>query len=122
MFWLGQILLGSLLPLVLLYAPGVQNNRASLGLASLLVIFGGLCQMYVIIIGGQAYPLEIFPGYEVVSSGFFDGVVNEYTPSIYEFLLGIGGVAVALLAVTFAIKVLGFLPTSLADKELDPHT
>ena len=119
-FWIGQVLIGAILPLILIFAPGVRNNRATLGLVSLMVIFGGLSQMYVTIIGGQAYPLEIFPGYEV-SSTFFDGVVADYTPSIYEIALGVGGMALSLFAVVFGIKVLGFLPASLADKDVDPH-
>ena len=116
-FWIGQIILGSLLPLALVYAPGVNKNRKILTLACALVIIGGLSAMYTIIIGGQAYPLEIFPGYEVVSSTFFDGVINDYTPSIYEIALGIGGVAVSLVMVAFIIKVLPFLPSGLADKQ-----
>jgi molybdopterin-containing oxidoreductase family membrane subunit len=72
--------------------------------------------MYTVIIAGQAYPLQIFPGYEVTSS-FYDGVVNEYSPSIYEIALGVGGVAVSLLIVAFVIKVLPFLPKSLADSK-----
>ena len=120
-FWLGQVLLGLIIPLILIYAPGVRTCRKTLGLVSVMVILGGLCQMYVTIIGGQAYPLEIFPGYEVVSSTFFDGVVAEYTPSIYEIALGVGGMALSLFAVVFGIKVLGFLPASLADKDVDPH-
>jgi molybdopterin-containing oxidoreductase family membrane subunit len=36
-------------------------------------------------------------------------------------LLGVGGVAVALIAVVFLIKFLPFLPESLADKVADPH-
>jgi Ni/Fe-hydrogenase subunit HybB-like protein len=114
-FWIGQIILGGLVPLALIYAPGVRNSRATLALICTLIIIGGLSTMYTIIIGGQAYPLEIFPGYEV-SSTFFDGVVNDYTPSIYEIALGVGGVAVSLVIVAFVIKVLPFLPTSLADK------
>ena len=120
LFWIGQIILGTLIPLALIYAPGVKTCRKTLGLACTLIILGGFSQMYVLIIGGQAYPLQIFPGYEVTSS-FFDGGINEYTPSIYEILLGFGGIAVTLFAVTFAIKVLSFLPTSLADKVTDPH-
>ena len=115
-FWIGQIILGGLLPLALIYAPGVRNSRRVLALVCTLVIIGGLSTMYTIIIGGQAYPLEIFPGYEV-SSTFFDGVINDYTPSVYEFALGVGGVAVALLIVAFIIKVLPFLPSSLADNQ-----
>jgi molybdopterin-containing oxidoreductase family membrane subunit len=115
-FWIGQIILGGLLPLALVYAPGVKNNRAILSLICTLVIIGGLSTMYTIIIGGQAYPLQMFPGYEV-SSTFFDGVISDYTPSVYEIALGIGGVAVSLVLVAFVIKVLPFLPSSLADKQ-----
>jgi molybdopterin-containing oxidoreductase family membrane subunit len=115
-FWIGQIILGGLLPLALIYAPGVRNCRKTLALICTLIIIGGLSSMYTIIIGGQAYPMEMFPGYEV-SSTFFDGVVNDYTPSIYEIALGVGGVAVSLVIVAFVIKVLPFLPTSLADKQ-----
>ena len=115
-FWIGQIILGGLLPLALIYAPGVREDRKTLTLICALIIIGGLSSMYTIIIGGQAYPLEIFPGYEV-SSTFFDGVVNDYTPSMYEIALGVGGIAVALVIVAFVIKVLPFLPTSLADEK-----
>jgi len=115
-FWIGQIILGGLLPLALIYAPGVRNCRKTLALICTLIIIGGLSTMYTIIIGGQAYPMEMFPGYEV-SSAFFDGVVNGYTPSIYEIALGVGGIAVSLVIVAFIIKVLPFLPTSLADNK-----
>ncbi len=118
-FWIGQILLGSLIPLALIYAPAVRNCRKTLALACALVIFGGLAQLYVIIIGGQAYPIPLAHGYDVVSSSFFDGVVAHYSPSLPEVMLGIGGVALAMFLVTFAIKVLRFLPTSLADSEAD---
>jgi Ni/Fe-hydrogenase subunit HybB-like protein len=120
-FWVGQVLIGGLLPLAMIYAPGVRTCRKTLGLICTMVIIGGMCQIYVIIIGGQAYPMEMFPGYEI-SSSFFDGVVNEYSPSLPEVLLGAGGMAVSLVLVTFMIKVLSFLPTSLADSVADPHS
>ncbi len=120
LFWLVQIGLGSLLPLALLYAPGIGNRRWAIVLASLLVIVGGLAQMYVLIIGGQAYPLVLFPGMEV-SSSFHDGVVNPYTPSVWEVMLGLGGVAVMLLITIVGVRVLSFLPESLADAVVDPH-
>lgn len=119
LFWFGQIIMGSLVPLALLYGP-TGKNRTMIGLASVLIILGGLIQMYIIIIGGQAYPLNMFPGKEV-SSSFFDGVVNVYSPSAPEFFLGLGGIGVALIAVALAVKVLKFLPVSLADEDVDPH-
>lgn len=111
-FWWVQIVAGTLIPLILIYSPVFGRARFWILLAALLVVIGGLGQLYVLIIGGQAYPLELFPGMEV-SSSFFDGMVGEYSASIYEILLGFGGVALALLVVWVAIKVLPFLPNNL---------
>jgi molybdopterin-containing oxidoreductase family membrane subunit len=120
LFWVVQILLGSLVPLAMVYHPTLGKSRPAIATASVLVIIGGIAQIYVLLIGGQAYPLDIFPGYEVVSS-FADGVVNSYSPSIWEITLGVGGIAVALLVVTVAVRILQFLPETLADSAVDPH-
>jgi molybdopterin-containing oxidoreductase family membrane subunit len=74
----------------------------------------------VIVIGGQAYPLNLFPGMEV-SSSFFDGEVAAYAPTLPEIGLGLGGVAFAGLLVLVGLKVLRFLPATLADAAIDPH-
>lgn len=120
LFWFGQILIGGILPLALLYHPTLSKSRRVVAFAALGVIAGGLAQIYVIIIGGQAFPMPLFPDKEVTSS-FFDGVVAAYAPSLPEIVLGVGGVALALALTTFALKVLPFLPTSLADADVDPH-
>jgi len=120
LFWIVQVGLGGLLPLALLYLPATGRSRGWIGISSLLVIIGGLAQIYVLIIGGQAYPLELFPGKEV-SSSFFDGVVASYSPSLPEVVLGLGGVAIALAATIVGTRVLRFLPVSLADNLVDPH-
>lgn len=120
LFWYGQVIFGSLIPLAIIYHPATGNSRSAITIASILIVLGGLAQMYVIIIGGQAYPLNMFPGKEI-SSTFFDGVVNTYTPTLAETLLGVGGIAVSLIIVAFAVKILKFLPESLADEAVDPH-
>ena len=119
-FWIGQILVGAILPLLMIYSPIFGRSRFIIGLASTLVVIGGIAQLYVILIGGQAYPLDIFPGMEVSSTAGF-GQVIQYTPSLPEILLGISGIGIAMALLIFAIKVLPFLPVSLADKEIDPH-
>jgi molybdopterin-containing oxidoreductase family membrane subunit len=120
LFWVGFMLFGSIIPLVLCLTSAFKKSLGAVLTASAMVIAGGLSQMYIIIIGGQAYPLELFPGKEV-SSSFFDGVVNSYAPSFPEIALGMGGTALALFIVAFAVKVLRFLPESLANSEVDPH-
>ena len=112
LFWIFQIGLGNLLPLALIYAPSLQQSSKSLVLACLLVIAGAFAQLYIIIVGGQAYPLNIFPGY-VVESGFYDGVVGEYAPSLWEFMLGFGGLTAALLIALLVLRVLPIMPTAL---------
>jgi len=118
LFWWVMVVLGNIVPMILLW--GFGKSRSAIVAACALIVLGGLATMYVIIIGGQAYPLVLFPGAEV-SSSFNDGVVNSYSPTIWEFLLGLGGVAFALALVAVAIKLLRFLPVSLADAEVDPH-
>lgn len=108
LFWAGYVLLGSILPLGLIYLPGLGKTK-SVVLASMLVILGSFALLYVFIIGGQAYPLSIFPGYEV-SSSFGDGQIGKYVPSLPEILLGFGGLAIAFLITIISTRVLKSLP------------
>jgi len=121
LFWIVQVLIGGLIPIFILFHPSISKCRTALSVACLLIIVGGFAQMYIIIIGGQAFPLVLFPDMDVISSGFQDGVANAYTPSIYEILLGLGGVGVALFAVAFAVNILRLLPSSLADDYIADH-
>ncbi|MBI3042775.1 MAG: polysulfide reductase NrfD [Betaproteobacteria bacterium] len=115
LFWFVQVLTGGVLPLALLFG---TTSRRALAAAAVCVILGGLAQLYVLVIGGQAYPQLMFPEKEV-SSSFFDGVVAGYAPSLPELALGVGGVALALALTAVALKVLPFLPRSLADGDVD---
>ncbi len=120
MFWIGQILLGSILPMALIYCPRPAKKRFMTGVASALVILGGMASLYVIVIGGQSFPMTLVPGYEA-SSSFSDGIVGQYSPSHWELMLGLGGVAVSLVIVTMAMKIFRLLPESLEDSLADPH-
>jgi molybdopterin-containing oxidoreductase family membrane subunit len=108
LFWWGYIVIGNVMPLALLYWPGM-GKITCVWIASLLVVLGAFALLYVFIIGGQAFPLNIFPGYEV-SSSFADGQITVYHPSIYEFLLGFGGLAIAFIITTVSVRVLNFMP------------
>lgn len=108
LFWWGYVVLGNIVPLILIYLPGLGRKKCALA-ASLAVVLGGFAFLYVFIIGGQAYPLDIFPGFEVKST-FGDGQIASYTPSIYEILLGLGGVAIAFIITTVSVRVLNFIP------------
>jgi molybdopterin-containing oxidoreductase family membrane subunit len=108
LFWLGFVGVGSLLPLVLLLGPAGARARVTF-FAAAAVVLGAFAFLYVFIIGGQAFPLEIFPGFEARST-FADGAVAAYRPSWPELLLGLGGVGAAFVLTTVGVRVLDFLP------------
>ena len=108
LFWWGYIVIGNLVPLLLIYVPSLGKGKCVMA-ASMLVVLGAMSLLYVFIIGGQAFPLDIFPGFEVKST-FGDGQIASYHPSIYEFLLGIGGLAIAFVITTVGVRVLDFMP------------
>lgn len=119
LFWLGQVALGGLLPLALLRHARIGPLRRRIAASAALVIGGGLAQMYVTIVGGQAFPLVLFPGRQI-SSSFRDGIVNPYQPSLPEWLLGLGGPALAALIVLLALRLLPLLPQRLDDAAPQP--
>jgi len=124
LFWFVWILAGGLFPIGILFHPELGKSRTWIVSACGLTVLGGLASMYVIIIGGQVFPMPLFPDKTILGSGFYDGVggaVAAYAPSLPEILLGVGGVAVALLITAVGIRVLQFLPESLADRDVDPH-
>jgi len=108
LFWVGYVLVGSVLPLLLLFHPKLSGARYTFA-ASALVVAGAFAFLYVFIIGGQAFPLEIFPGHEV-SSSFGDGAIASYVPSLPEFLLGVGGLGAALLLTVVGVRAFDFMP------------
>ncbi|MGO4871540.1 MAG: NrfD/PsrC family molybdoenzyme membrane anchor subunit [Roseiarcus sp.] len=113
-FWIGQIAIGTLAPIALLaFKRERATDRRSLTAACALFLVGGLAQMYVVIIGGQAYPLKLFPGMEV-SSSFFDGAVALYQPSLPEVLLGLSGISLSMLIAALAMRLMPFLPRAQA--------
>jgi molybdopterin-containing oxidoreductase family membrane subunit len=108
LFWGAYVVVGAIVPLVLLFHPKLSGERATL-VASVLVIVGALAWLYVFIVGGQAFPLDIFPAY-VVTSSFGDGQIATYNPSVPELLLGLGGMGAAFLLTIVGMRMFDFMP------------
>jgi len=115
MFWLGQVLVGGVLPLFLIYSPAFETSRWAIVAASVSVLIGGFFQIYVIVIGGQAFPMNIFPGKEVLESTFYDGAISTYVPTFAEGALGVGGMALAFTMVAVGARMFKVFPETLED-------
>lgn len=108
LFWGGYVLAGALLPMLLLFTPRGAGPNGVLA-ASALVVAGAFALLFVFIVGGQSFPLEIFPGH-LVSSPFADGAVEIYRPRWPEWLLGVGGLGAAFVLTLIGVRALDVLP------------
>jgi molybdopterin-containing oxidoreductase family membrane subunit len=108
LFWWGYFVVGTVVPLVLLWHPRFATTAHTL-VAALLVILGAFALLYVFIIGGQAYPMDMFPGYTAASS-FADGEIASYAPSLPEVMLGLSGIGIAFLVALVGVRVFDFAP------------
>jgi molybdopterin-containing oxidoreductase family membrane subunit len=115
LLWVGFVGIGSVLPMWLLFQPRLATPRTTL-LAAAAIVLGAFAFLYVFIIGGQSFPLEIFPGHRV-SSTFADGAVAHYVPRWPEWLLGFGGLAAAFVLTSIGVRVFDMLPR---DANLEP--
>ena len=108
LFWGVFVLLGTIVPMAMVYGRTGVSRRVEI-LAASLVLVGGFAHLYVVVIGGQAHPLTLFPGWEVTSS-FGDGVTTTYVPTLPELGLGLGGTALALVLTMIAMRLFRLLP------------
>jgi len=93
-----EVLLGLLLPFVLMLIPSIRAGNGSRILASGLVLIGTLAMHMEILLAGQSRPIgpkaEQYPEY------------ISYFPSVYEWLVLLLAVAVALLLYTLGERYL----------------
>jgi len=110
-FWLGHIVIGVVLPLLVLAVSAIKvNDTKRLVISALLALFGAMALLYVVIIGSQSTPQTLFPGKTVVESRFGDAGFSAYQPSVWEWGLGAGGMALALLLCLTLLRILPLLP------------
>ncbi|MBF0178415.1 MAG: polysulfide reductase NrfD [Magnetococcales bacterium] len=109
LYWGGVWGVGVIIPLLLLFNHSIGNRVGGITLASGFVVAGVFCFVGHVLLAGQAYPLDLFPGY-AVSSPFLDGVVGSYTPTLPELFLGLGGVGVSGVIFLLGVRFLRMLP------------
>ena len=108
-FWLGMVGCGNVFPLIMLLLPKTGKSIPWILAACILVVIGVLAERYIIVIPGQLLPMEMFPGYDIVSD-FQDGVVAEYSLSLVEAVQGLGLMSFICLAYMFFLKFFKLMP------------
>jgi len=109
-FWGGMIIVGSIIPAVVLLNPKTAKSIPWIVFSSVLVVFGVLCERFLIVIPGQTHPPELFPNMEITSSVIDEGVVTYYV-SIAELLQAVAVVAIIGFMFVVGLKLFKLLPT-----------
>jgi Ni/Fe-hydrogenase subunit HybB-like protein len=113
LFWVGLILIGCVIPIWILFHPRTGKSIPWIVFASSLVIFGVLCERYVIVLPGLTHPPELFPGWEIVDSVesvVVEGIANYSVSGVEMFqALGVFGVVAGLFLL--GLKYMPLLPT-----------
>jgi len=109
LFWIGLIFIGCAIPMTILFNKKTGRSIRWIILASGLVIFGVLCERYVIVIPGLTHPPELFPGMEIVQSVVEEGIATYYI-SFLEILQALGVLGVIGFMFGWGLKYLKLLP------------
>jgi molybdopterin-containing oxidoreductase family membrane subunit len=110
LFWFGLMIVGLFIPMFILFRRKTGTTIRWIVIASCLVVFGVLCERYVIVLPGLTHPPELFPGMEVVGSALEEGVVS-YTISFAEVLQALGVFGVIGFLFVFGLRTFKLLPT-----------
>lgn len=109
-FWGGMIFLGSILPAVLLFNPKTAKSISWITISSILVVFGVLCERFLIVIPGFTHGPELLPNMEITASAFQEGNV-VYSTTLPEVVQALGIIGIIGLVFALGIKLFDMLPT-----------
>ncbi len=105
-FWVFQIGLGAVVPLVILFHPRLKRTIGWLMLAAVSVVVGVFFERYYLVITGAAYPQAYAPG---KIEGVW-GAVGSFALTPTEIILAIGIIAALGLIYLVGLKYLELTP------------
>ncbi len=110
LFWFGLMIIGLGIPMFILFRKKTGRSIKWIVIASSLVVFGVLCERYVIVLPGLLHPPELFPGMEITQSVVEEGIAS-YTLSIAEMIQALGVFGVIAFLFALGLRVFKLLPT-----------
>ncbi|MBF0414754.1 MAG: polysulfide reductase NrfD [Magnetococcales bacterium] len=109
LYWLGVWGCCVIFPLVILFHGRLGNTVQGVIAASVVTVVGAFAFVAHVLLAGQSYPFDMFPGYHL-SSVFLDGVNAHYVPSLVELGMGVGGIGLSALLFLLGIRFFRLLP------------
>jgi len=108
LFWIFLIGIGVIIPLVILFHPRAKKSMRGMVIASVLIVIGIFVKRYYLVIPGQAYPMQYYPG---KIEGVW-GALGSFNFAPVEIILSVGIVAFLALIFVLGLKYLELLPSA----------
>jgi Ni/Fe-hydrogenase subunit HybB-like protein len=109
-FWVLEMLLGALVPMILLLTSSTRQNRFWRMVALALVVIGVIAYRWDTNLSGLLVVMPYIPGQQVVAYA-------SYTPSLVEIVTGLGVIAYGLLAFSLGVRYLNVVNHRLVVEE-----
>ncbi|MBU4225265.1 MAG: polysulfide reductase NrfD, partial [Chloroflexi bacterium] len=114
-FWVGEILLGIVMPMVLLLYRPTRMSQLWRMLALALVVGGVVAYRWDTNLSGLMIVLSYLPGEPTIQ-------YTAYTPSLVEWMAGLGVIAFGLLVFSLGVRYLKVVDHSLTVEEHENRT
>jgi molybdopterin-containing oxidoreductase family membrane subunit len=101
-FWVGEIILGILVPVILFLAPRFNRQPRFLVLGAFLAMIGVIFNRWNVTVSGLVVPLDYAPGVDLGSLA-----ARPYVPNLTEWAVALGVLGYALAMLTLGVR---FLP------------
>ena len=111
-FWVGEILIGIVIPVLLFLVPRFNRNPLNLVAGSILAAIGVLFNRWNVTVSGLIVPLNYSPGVE------YQLDPGTYAPTLVEWGVALGVLGYALILFTLAIR---FLPIFQGRQSTEVH-
>lgn len=105
-FWVGEIILGIVVPVLLFLVPRFNRNPVNLALGAGLAMLGIVFNRWNVTVSGLVVPLAYSPG------TLFQPTPQAYVPNLTEWGVVIGVIGYALAMLTLGVRFLPLFPKS----------
>ena len=99
-FWVGEILIGIVIPVILFLVPRFNRNPALLVLGGFMAVCGLIINRWNVVVSGLFVPLAFSPGTQYTLPP------GTYFPNLIEFGVALGIIGYALAMITLGVKYL----------------
>ena len=99
-FWIGEIVIGIAIPVILFLVPRFNRKPVNLVIGSIFAAIGIVVNRWIVTVSGLVVPMDYSPGVE------FQLSPGVYHPSLVEWGIAVGVLGYALLFFTLAVRYL----------------